>query len=357
VFTLCALIAAQTAVQGDVRPEPPAGWGRRPTRHLLEGGLLLGGFFPASDPELYDSTQVPPAGLGAAGPLLGARLSYFVVPFLGAETEGGMSLLDPEVDGAALAYHLRGHLVLQVPGRFTPFVLGGGGLLGIGGELGDDVDRAAHWGLGGKYYLDDRWSVRVDGRHVISARQGPDAGNTNHFEASLGFGFALFRAPPPRRPVRLEQPPPEPLPPQPEPAPAEDPGRDRPAPTPVTVQAAASIESQLNDIRFRFDSAEIDPSMRPLLDRILEGLMRQKDLRLTLVGHACDLGPQAYNQDLSVRRAEAVRDHLVQRGISPDRLEVRGAGESSPVVPNTSPKNRQKNRRTEFSVEVRPAGP
>lgn len=364
LLVFCALLLASSPEKNgepaDVRlqgePQPVRTWApRRPTRHLVEGGLYLGGFFPSSDPELYDSTQLPPTGLGTLGPLVGLRLAYFPLPFVGAEAEGGMSVLDPDADGNAVAYNARGHLVLQWPGRLTPFLLGGGGLVGIGGNVGDDVDRSAHWGAGLKYYVDSNWSVRLDGRHLISARQGPDAGNTSHFEVSLGVGFALYRAPPPRPSDPLAalpaQPEPDPLPkaePEPEPELAPAPIR------PVEVEAAQNIETLLNDVRFGFDSAAIDPSMHPLLDRILEGLLRQEGLQITIVGHACNIGPERYNLQLSLRRAQAVKEHLVLRGVDPRRIQVRGEGEHEPKVPNVSEANRRRNRRTEFSVEATP---
>lgn len=79
-------------------------------------------------------------------------------------------------------------------------------------------------------------------------------------------------------------------------------------------------------------------------------------LRVEVQGHtddrcmACPGGPRAYNLSLSERRAGAIRDYLVNRGIEPQRLEARGYGLSRPLEPNNSDEHRQTNRRVQFQI-------
>ncbi|MCC6625713.1 MAG: OmpA family protein [Deltaproteobacteria bacterium] len=88
-----------------------------------------------------------------------------------------------------------------------------------------------------------------------------------------------------------------------------------------------------------------------LLAAIATLLDARKDImRLRIEGHTDDVGPDDFNQKLSAGRAEAVAQHLVGKGVAPDRLETRGAGESEPIADNKTPKGRAENRRVEFEI-------
>jgi outer membrane protein OmpA-like peptidoglycan-associated protein len=71
---------------------------------------------------------------------------------------------------------------------------------------------------------------------------------------------------------------------------------------------------------------------------------------ITIEGHTDDRGDDAYNLDLSQRRAEAVRRFLIGKGIDGARLEAKGYGETKPIKPNDTNANRSANRRVEFKV-------
>lgn len=73
---------------------------------------------------------------------------------------------------------------------------------------------------------------------------------------------------------------------------------------------------------------------------------------ITVTGHTCDIGTQAYNMDLGKRRAESARNYLVNNGLAPDCLEVESKGESDPAIANTTEENRQRNRRV--IIEMKP---
>ncbi|MEM1025536.1 MAG: OmpA family protein [Myxococcota bacterium] len=340
---LSLLILALGQNQVELRPElPPAP--NRPGRHMVEVGGWVGAFVPSSEHELYDSTQNRQGDFSALGPGAGLRLGYFPVGFVGIEAEGGAAGFGLEGNDAAALYSARSHLVLQFPARLTPFVVGGGGMLGVEGGDGGDADRAAHWGGGIKWYTSSRWSVRADARHIISAAEGPDAGNTSHFEASLGFSFAVHRAPE-EAPEPVASAMPEPMPePEPEAVPESE---VRPEPAQVVeVDPMVEIRKALENVRFGFDSDAIHPSQRPLLDEIARKLKEVPGVRLTIVGHACDIGPEPYNLRLSVRRAQAVRRYLIGRGVHDERIAVEGRGERAPLDPS----DRSRNRRTEFQV-------
>lgn len=104
-------------------------------------------------------------------------------------------------------------------------------------------------------------------------------------------------------------------------------------------------------ILFDTGSATIKPESTPTLKEIARTLQQHGDLRLRIEGHTDNTGNADANQQLSERRAAAVRDYLVQReGIDASRLESAGLGQSAPAADNGTPEGRQTNRRVELVV-------
>ena len=101
-------------------------------------------------------------------------------------------------------------------------------------------------------------------------------------------------------------------------------------------------------ILFAVNSDRIRPESTPTLEEIAGVLSDHADLRLRIEGHTDADGEDAYNQDLSERRAAAVKAYLVEHGIDASRLETAGLGEAQPVAGNDSPAGRQQNRRVEL---------
>lgn len=108
----------------------------------------------------------------------------------------------------------------------------------------------------------------------------------------------------------------------------------------------------LSNVLFEFDSATLSGDARSVLDKIAAGLKSQPNLSLEIGGHADALGSDAYNQRLSVARANAVRGHLLDRGIAASRLKATGYGESRPVASNDTDSGRALNRRVEFLTKT-----
>jgi outer membrane protein OmpA-like peptidoglycan-associated protein len=316
-----------------------------PGNKMFEVGVATGAFLPASNHELYDSQTTRFAGYHNLGVSFQLRTAYFPLKFVGAEVEGGLSPQGNTREESAQIINGRGHLVLQLPFRVTPFVVGGGGFLASFQDGHGDLDPALHFGAGVKVYLTDLLSVRLDGRQIISAAQGAGAGNTNHFEVTAGLTFTLFReeeyvepgfelvkAPEPKKVVAEVEPEPKKV-----------------EPTPVEVAAEMVVEA-LDQVYFAFDSAELGPPALPALDRAVKLLDTHQVLRVRIAGYADAIGTQRYNLALSRRRAQAIGGYLVDHGIARSRVQVEGKGEGSPVAPNTTADGRAKNRRVEFDV-------
>lgn len=118
-----------------------------------------------------------------------------------------------------------------------------------------------------------------------------------------------------------------------------------------TRRSALGLVMNLGDsIEFDFDRAELRPENREILSRIAGVLMTAEGFTIQVFGHTDDVGSDEYNQQLSERRAQSVRDYLVESGINPEIVSVRGYGKSQPLVEGSDPKSRQRNRRVEIAV-------
>ncbi len=119
-----------------------------------------------------------------------------------------------------------------------------------------------------------------------------------------------------------------------------------------TRRTRGGLVMNLDDdtVKFDFDRAEIKPEYREVLSRIAGILLTASGYRVQIYGHTDDVGTDAYNQTLSERRANAVRDYLVAAGIAPEIISVQGFGKTNPIVPGTSPQARARNRRVEIGI-------
>ena len=108
----------------------------------------------------------------------------------------------------------------------------------------------------------------------------------------------------------------------------------------------------INRLGFAFDSAQLDRSSRAALDRAVDVIKSHSQaVNLDVVGHTDSRGSDEYNQKLSERRAAAVVDYLVSKGVSRSSLNASGKGESEPMASNDSDEGRAQNRRVELVVQ------
>jgi OmpA-OmpF porin, OOP family len=129
-------------------------------------------------------------------------------------------------------------------------------------------------------------------------------------------------------------------------APAAKPAAPAPAPQPP----AATKVTYAADAFFDFDKAVLKPEGKAKLDDLV-GKVKGINLEVIIaVGHTDSVGTDAYNQKLSVRRAEAVKAYLVSKGIEKNRVYTEGKGEKQPVADNKTAEGRAKNRRVEIEV-------
>jgi outer membrane protein OmpA-like peptidoglycan-associated protein len=104
-------------------------------------------------------------------------------------------------------------------------------------------------------------------------------------------------------------------------------------------------------VLFRSAESTLLSSAKVKLDQVANALLSVRARNLIVEGHTDSQGSASYNQGLSQRRADAVRDYLVQRGYPTDRIQARGKGKGSPIADNASPEGRANNRRVEIIIE------
>ncbi len=105
-----------------------------------------------------------------------------------------------------------------------------------------------------------------------------------------------------------------------------------------------------SQIEFDFNKADLRPQNREILSRIVGVLLTFENYGVQIFGHTDNVGTVEYNQELSERRAGAVREYLAEAGIAPEVMSTLGLGKSSPLVEGTDPASRQRNRRVELAI-------
>ena len=115
-------------------------------------------------------------------------------------------------------------------------------------------------------------------------------------------------------------------------------------------QTERGLVLTLGDVLFETGKAELRPGALQNLYPLVTFLQKYPERRAVIEGYTDSVGSDAYNLDLSERRADAVRDFLLQNGVNPAQLTTRGYGKASPVASNATAEGRQQNRRVELII-------
>lgn len=118
----------------------------------------------------------------------------------------------------------------------------------------------------------------------------------------------------------------------------------------VPINSKDSTPVQLKNIFFETDSYVLKPESKVELNKLVDFLQKNPTISIMIMGHTDDVGDDAYNLTLSNNRAKSVVEYLISNNIQQNRLQYKGYGETKPLVPNDSDKNRSINRRTEFMI-------
>jgi OOP family OmpA-OmpF porin len=119
----------------------------------------------------------------------------------------------------------------------------------------------------------------------------------------------------------------------------------------AAVPPAAPLANAVYFVFFDFDKSAITPAAQDILNTVVSDARRTNASRLNVVGHTDTSGSPAYNQGLSERRASAVREALVQRGVPSGQIATRGLGESQPLIATGDGVREPSNRRAEVRFQ------
>ena len=122
----------------------------------------------------------------------------------------------------------------------------------------------------------------------------------------------------------------------------------------VTIQVVrpAVKNYTFEDVHFDFDRYSLRPEATRILDEAVAAMRDDATLRIEIEGHTCNIGTAEYNLALGDRRANAVRDYLVNRGVAADRLRTVSYGEERPKYDNSKEETRRLNRRAALVVNL-----
>jgi OOP family OmpA-OmpF porin len=125
-----------------------------------------------------------------------------------------------------------------------------------------------------------------------------------------------------------------------------------PAPgQPIDLEGCATGEAVvLKGVNFEVNSSRLTANAKVILNQVADSLAGAPGMRVEIGGHTDAQGSDAFNLKLSDRRAQAVKDYMVSRGIGADRLESKGYGETQPVDSNDTAEGRELNRRVEMKI-------
>ncbi|MBY8828296.1 OmpA family protein [Hephaestia mangrovi] len=123
----------------------------------------------------------------------------------------------------------------------------------------------------------------------------------------------------------------------------------------VTRQGDNLVLNMPSNVTFAYDSATVQPQFQSTLDQVAQVLSQYNETYIDVYGHTDSTGSEAYNQQLSERRANSVAAYLESRGVQSARIGTRGFGETQPIAPNDTEEGRAANRRVEIRVVPIPA--
>jgi OOP family OmpA-OmpF porin len=270
------------------------------------------------------------------------------------------------------AYSLDALVVFGRENAVSPYITFGGGYIENDMNTNGEFGPLAQAGFGLLMDLGENSSrtfvfqIRPEVKYRHDWADGPTGDSHGDLLVNLGFSFTFGPSNEPPPPVMQAPPPAAPPPPTPAPSPPADtdgdgvmdPG-DRCPGTPrgMAVDTAGCPRGGpvvLRGVEFATNSATLSPSSLPILDDVAADLKEHPRLKVELQGHTDSRGADAYNLDLSQRRADSVRNYLISQGVSGLQLVAKGYGESEPIADNATDLGRAENRRVVMQVLENP---
>jgi len=240
---------------------------------------------------------------------------------------------DSDVD--ATTYRLEGLYHFMPEKDLVPFLaLGVGGITidSEGSGVKDRTDGIITAGGGLKYFINDAFAVRGDGRYIL------DLSHTlSNWEYTVGLSFMFGGEKPAAKAVAST---PEP--------------QAEPAPVIMAAEPRPDLMKYCTDLKIEFDidKADIRPQYQDEVKRVADFMKQYPSTTAVIEGYTDDVGSYDYNMNLSQRRAEAVVNSLVDNyGIDRSRLSAKGYGKTQPITTNVTEAGKQQNRRIQAIID------
>lgn len=329
-FLMILLLAVSGNVQADEIGDPFV----RPGAFTVSP--MVGGF-------MFDSSQDI-----EEGPVFGLGLGYnftenwalrlyghfgeFDHPYWDSDTCG---CVEEDVSASVLQADLVYHL--WPSNRFVPYLAAGAGYMDLDFDsIGGDSSSTLNYGGGIKYFLNRNLAIKANIRHIYWIDD-----SKSNLMANVGLEFQFGGSKPKPAPT-------------PEPAPVPVPVEESPKPEMLEAPPAVKPEPEtlVLRIKFKFDDATVDPAYHDEFEKVVQFLNKHLGVNAVIEGHTCNIGPEAYNMDLSRRRAESVRAYLIQNfNVGGERLSTVGYGEARSDYDNSTLEGRRQNRRVVIRLE------
>lgn len=282
----------------------------------------------------------------------GLRLGYAITP--NWSLEGAVSFVETHVDNALITNPTEGQfaspiddvdlLLYQVDAlyhfrpqqKFQPYLVGGYGAADYSPSISDKHMSAFNLGAGAKYWFNDSVALRLDVRNHFVGELVQET--YNNLSATIGLTFSFGS----KAKTTV--------------APAQQTYAAQPAaPQPAVKEEVIVLEFE--DIHFDFDQSTLTSEAKAILQRSVTTLKQNPKSKVRIAGYTSASGTAEYNQELSERRATAIKQYLVEQGIATRRLSTIGYGDNRPAAHEATPTNlnsnaAQKNMRALFEIIV-----
>ena len=310
-------------------------------------------------------------------PVVGGRIGYNFTRYFGLEAVGQYMHTNVDdktkvftegrftspIDGVDLTfYHLDAVYHFMPDGRFNPFVLVGFGGYNSSPSIsmhGHDMP-AFNVGVGAKYWLTDHIALRIDVSDYMVTEIFQES--YHNIGATIGITFAFGgKGKPAPAPVAKDEPIAEPV------------AKEKAEEKVVILASEPKVEEKVmvaaaepkiiilafEDVHFDFDQSTLKPEARTILKRNIQLLKDNPKAQIRVAGYTSASGTEEYNQKLSERRANSVKEYLISEGIiAPDRLTIIGYGKANPAMYEAAPqeiysKEAKANMRVLFEIIVK----
>lgn len=267
-------------------------------------------------------------------------------------TEGQFA--SPINDVKIASYHLDLLYHFMPERKFNPFIVAGYGAAHYSPKINNENMSVVSYGVGAKYWLAENIGLRADIRDNLVVDD-----IFHNVEATLGIIFRFGGVSTAEAASIVTH----------EPAPmamakAETKVAAAPVEPQIAVPVAAPVEPQIavlefNDVNFDFDQSTLTPAAKKSLDEYIQTLKENPKAEIRIEGYTSKMGTEEYNQNLSQKRADAVKSYLVNEGgIKQDRLKTVGYGATNPKAYEANPdqinsRAAKENMRVLFEIVVR----